>query len=235
MRLVQWPSWASWRTRGFRIRSHSRGMQSEASGEGSWTDELGGHWLLHVAIRGRHRAHSVDLRAFLHALRGRSGSTRVPVRAAPLMPTTVCSVGVTGGKTVFTDCTRFTDGTRFADTRGADPETVSSSAGSAVAQGGATVTCVQPAGAASLTVGTLMRLGPIDGDNQLCDVVAVSYSGAVVTLTFQPPARRAYAIGTEMTFGLIEGVFRLESREDVPVTFAPGGDPEHELRLEEVV
>lgn len=146
---------------------------------------------------------ALDLRGFIHGLRGRGGSFYMPAGPARLTPDP-CG-NVFGGKTHFTDCTRFSDGTTFSDAYdAAAPGTGTASAG--LAAGATSLALASGAAPSAFSVGSFMTVGDVAAGGQLVRIVAVSGG----TVDFVPKLRASHPSGTTVQAGNVYGLFRLD-------------------------
>lgn len=218
MRQRTWPTFAKIKQWALSVAAHSRGDTGFGGGH-FFERGPGAQWRGSVEVPAMCTAEALEFRAFLHGLRGRSGTFYLPV------PSRAGVSGVTGalgsssddtcplrvdGQAIFSDCTDFTDGTQFSDTW-ASVGTVP--AGETIP---VTVTAGIVAGDFIVVTGQLMRVVAISGGN----------------LTVRPRLRNATANGTTFAAGAVSGEFRILT--DTPmVPLIPGRSREVQLDVEE--
>lgn len=205
MRYREWPVAAKvseWTTA---IKAHTRGLAG-LGGHYAFTRAPGASWSASVAVPAMRAADALRFRAFLHSLRGRSGSFWFS--PPPVLPT---AFGQTcpnvGSNTVFDDCTVFTTTTgverTFDDPFTGSVETVAGTTAAIAADGNtATLTGFDTA---RLVVGAYALVGSDQYTAQLVRITEVA--GAVIT--FAPRVRRAVASGETVNIGRVSALFRL--------------------------
>ena len=178
---------------------HTRGVVGQ-SGAGQTAEGDGARWRFSASIPAMALADARAARAWLHSLRGQSGTclVRVPGRMLTLTPP---ALNDDNDSTTLTDddgTTLLTDDD-LADTDGTGVTSAASAAGD-------TTATITNATTGALVAGTLAYIGvPGEGTGQLVRVVSV----ASTTITFQPKLRAAAAAGTRVAFGRVFGHWRL--------------------------
>ena len=217
MRDQSWPAFARFRSWALSVAAHSRGMMGRAGGF-QFERGPGAMWRGRVEVAPMNSADAIEFRAFLHSLRGRSGSFGLPVPGNDAAPASnivgeydTCNLVRDGGKARFSDCTEFSDGTSFSDTW--LPSTGATAAGDTINLVSSPV----------FAVGDLLTIG-----EQLVRVTAVN----ATSIGVRPRMRDDVAPGTAVTRGNIAPQFRLSS--DAPIVpLVPGRSREIELAVEE--
>ncbi len=219
MRGQTWPAAAKIREWTVGIVAHSRG-DTGAGGHYEFERAPGAKWAGSISVPPMAASDAVAFRAFLHSLRGRSGSFyfTVPSRfsglgACPTRP---------GGKAVFYDCTKFSDGTPFSDTYTGTggSGTIAGTTTANVAAGAAVIPVNDPTG---LQVGDIIVV-----NSQLLRITGISGSD----LTVRPRVRSAISSGATWVVGTVSALFRLAS--DAPVVpIVNGRSLELSLDIEE--
>lgn len=224
MKLLDWPSVAKLQAWSPAVKAHTRGAAG-AGGHYNFTRAPGASWVASLTLAPMCTADALQFRAFLHRLRGRSGSFwfAPPLDKGPAPVPQSCPLA--GSLTIHGDCTPYSDGTMYADTYTGVTPPVADTLASAVAKGSATVT-ISGAAAAYLLPGGLMRIGT--HPSQLVRVVAVS--GALAAI--EPRARRAYLAGEPIEAGKVAGLFRLASQTPA-VSLVAGRSHAVTLEIEE--
>jgi len=212
MRGLTWPVAAKIKEWTFSILAHSRG-DTGASGHFAFDRGGGARWTGRISIPPMQSSDAVAFRAFLHALRGRSGTFGFTMPRRPRVDSCRAvriagygdyddysifsdATSFDGGNVLFTDCTKFSDGTRFADSW-TDVFVLSGTLTSAAAAGASTVSVST---ATEMQVGDFMVIA-----GQLLRVVSVSG----LTAGIRPRLRAAAASGAAFSAGNVSAEFRL--------------------------
>ena len=196
------PAALKWSTWTLALAGHTRGVAGIA-GAGQLAAGQGSRWRLSLGIVPMAANDALATRAWLHSLRGRSGSAVIQ-----LLPKQLTGPVSSSRLIIFTDGTPFSDGTGF--------ETITSYNGgtsgvinSALAAG-ATSGVFNVNDGAMPVVGDLAYIGSaIAGAGQLVRLTAVSAAGNLVTASFLPALRAAYAAGEVVAAGTVFGRWRL--------------------------
>lgn len=202
MKLREWPittKISEWTTA---VRAHSRGL-SNLSGDYAFSRAPGASWFAAVSVPPMRTADALKFRAFLHSLRGKSGTFWFTPPAVP--PTFIgqTCTGV-GGYAVYSDCTTYSDGTTHSDGHTGSAPTVYGTTAAIAADANSMVVTGFSSG--RLVVGDMALIGSGAADQrQLVRITAVSGT----TLTFAPRARRAVASGEMVQIGAVAALFRL--------------------------
>lgn len=194
MRNREFPTFAKYTGDLPTVEAHSRGGRGEF---GHYSFGKGGGarvtWRLNLVAMAT--ANALEMRAFLHSLRG-SGGTFVMRMPAPRI-----AGGVSSGLQGYSDGTLHSDGTPFSDTVDSSVMQVSAGTSSGVVASGAssvTVSGFTPVAGAWMTLATAN--GP-----QLVRVSSVSGS----TAEFRPALRAAVASGAQIHHGPVTAAFRV--------------------------
>lgn len=230
MRLRTWPAVGKFSTWRFTVEAHSRGATG-VSGHYSYERGPGARVTGQLNIVPMCSADAVAFRAFLHSLRGPSGSffLRLPDTAAH-EPGDDC--GYPGGLTIYDDCTDHTDSTGFTDvfSSSAPAYSVASTAtlGAAASADAATVTLAAPSYTPRLIAGNWLAIGDLTTTGQLVQIVSVSG----LDVTIRPRLRNAQAFGAAVTYGPVTGLFRLVGKTP-KVPLIPGRSSGLSVEIEE--
>jgi hypothetical protein len=216
MRLREWPTKAKVRTWTLAIAAHSRG-DTGAGGHYSFERGPGAQWRGQLEIPPMCSADAVEFRAFLHSLRGRSGSFYLPTPSRNVAGADPCTNRTTG-RTQFSDCTRFTDGKQFDDTWTGG--VISGTLTAAVAADAASFAVSSATG---LQVGDFLLL-----NNQLHRIVGISGT----TVSVRPRVRTAVANGAAWQVGPVTALFRLMTEAPI-VPLVPGRSTAVQIDVEE--
>lgn len=217
MRLRTWPSgldkMIEWT---IAPAAHSRG-HTGTHGHDSYARGPGARVTGTVTIAPMCLADALQVRGFLHSLRGGYGSFYF------LLPITTPDPTQSITKS-YTDNTDFSDTTQYADVAS------TSSVTSQIAASAADTDTLQMMGAGNLLVpGNWIAVGDITSTGQIVQIVSVSGT----TVTVRPRLRNAQSSLTTASYGRVYGLFRLAG--DVPyVPIIPGRSTSFQVPLEEM-
>ena len=200
MRNQTWPAAAKIRDWSLGIVAHSRG-DTGAGGHYEFERGPGAKWSGTISVPPMTTANALAFRAFLHSLRGRSGTFYLTMPSHAIAADTCTNRS--SGLTRFTDCTRFSDGTQFSD---AWTATAFSLSGTLTSSADAGATSVKLSKIGALAAGDTLLIG-----GQLLRVISIS--GFDVTV--RPRLRSAVTGGTAFSAGAVAGLFRLTT--DAPI------------------
>lgn len=213
MRDRTWPTAAKLQSWSLTITAHSRGGAG-LGGHYRFERGPGARWQGSFTVVPMCTADALEFRAFLHSLRGRSGSFGIDVPSRADAGTDPCH-GRTAGKTQYSDCTDYTDGTSYTDLWIlSDALAVAASAGDDT---------LELDSAAGLQAGDTIVAG-----GQLFRIVSVSGD----TLTVRPRVRADISDGAAVARRPINATFRILT--DAPIVpLIPGRSRETALEIEE--
>lgn len=212
MRLVSLPGVARFKSWALAVTAHSRGALG-----------VGGHYAFErgpgARVTGEFEftalktADALRMRAWLHSLRGRSGTFYAPAPNRYIVENP-CGSSIT---TMFSDCTMFSDGTTFTDFfDGTEAQTTSGSA----AAGASSISLTS---VGSGQVGDWMLVG-----SQLVRIVSISGG----TVGIRPRLRSAVSSSATVHIGPAVALFRI--LDDAPIVpLIPGRSREFTVPVEE--
>lgn len=216
MRLQTWPTSAKIVEREIGIEAHSRGVD-QPGGASNHAIGTGARWVGGITVAAMVAATALSFRAFLHSLRGRSGSFMLPADSY-LSATTSNPLTSTGGLAEYTDDYRFSDGTAYSDIFA--PTFAPLATAAAV---GATVLEVNKIAGVTLVAGQWLYVEDPTGATQLFRATAFSTGSTTWTITVRPRVRAALIAGSSVEFASITAPFRLASDDTPAVPIVAGG------------
>ena len=211
MRLQLIPSVARFKSWALAVSAHSRGAAG-VGGHFAFERGPGARVTGSIELTQLSTTHALKLRAWLHSMRGRSGTFYMPAPNRELV-SNPCS----SPTAQFGDCTGFSDGTTFSDLwAGYTTHATDASAAAGAAS-------ISLASAGSAAVGDWLLVG-----GQLVRIVSVSGG----TIGIRPRLRSAVASGAAVYIGPVYALFRI--LEDAPIVpLVPGRSREFSIDIEE--
>ena len=257
MRDATWPAAAKIRNWSLAITAHSRG-DTGTGGHYAFERGPGAMWTGRLDVPPMCSEDAAEFRAFLHSLRGRSGTFGLPLPGRSITYVDDClarpgrdvplfdpCMSRPGGRTVHTDCTDYSDGTAYADAFDEYPGARTVHTDCTIYSDGTTyrdehdpdtdasmtLTANVAADSSTLTVddASLAQVGDYAmAGGQLFRIVGISGN----TLSVRPRVRSAISSGGAVTYGQVTATFRLAT--DAPLmAFILGRSTETQIEIEE--